>query len=90
MSISTKRTGLDVKGTKLQIRRDLERNSWKCGQRVQENSEIEWRLNSQNVNVRIYVAIILPVALCVCETCPLALREEHRLRVIRRIFGPRR
>jgi hypothetical protein len=39
--------------------------------------------------------IILPVVLYGCETLPLILREEHRLRVfenmvLRRIFGPKR
>jgi hypothetical protein len=39
--------------------------------------------------------IILPVVLYGCETWPLTLREEHRLRVLenrvlRRIFGPKR
>jgi len=40
-----------------------------------------------------YKTIILPFVLCGCETRPLALREEHRLRmyknrVLKRIFGP--
>jgi hypothetical protein len=39
--------------------------------------------------------VILPVVLYGCETCSLAVREEHRLmvfgsRVLRRIFGPKR
>jgi hypothetical protein len=38
---------------------------------------------------------MLPVVLYGCETWPLTLREEHRLRVsenrvLRRIFGPKR
>jgi hypothetical protein len=42
-----------------------------------------------------YKTIILQVVLYGCETWSLALREEHRLRVIesrvlRRIFGPNR
>jgi hypothetical protein len=42
-----------------------------------------------------YKTIILPVVLYGCETWPLTLREERRLRVfenrvLRRIFGPRR
>jgi hypothetical protein len=32
----------------------------------------------------------LPVVLYECETWSLTLREEHRLRVLRRIFGPKR
>jgi hypothetical protein len=44
---------------------------------------------------QIYKTIILPVILYGFETCPLTLREEHRLRVfenkvLRRIFGPKR
>jgi hypothetical protein len=34
--------------------------------------------------------IILPVVLYECETWSLTLREEHKLRVLRRIFGPKR
>jgi hypothetical protein len=49
---------------------------------------------SRNVKVKIYKTIILPVVLYGCETWPLTLREEHRLRVfesrvLRRIFGPK-
>jgi hypothetical protein len=52
-------------------------------------------LLSGNVKVKIYKTIILPVVLYGCETSPLTLREEHRLRVfefrvLRRIFGPKR
>jgi hypothetical protein len=41
------------------------------------------------------VNVVLPVGLFGCETWPLTLREEHRLklfesRVLRRIFRPRR
>jgi hypothetical protein len=47
------------------------------------------------VKIKIYKTVILPVVLYGCETWPLTLREEHRLRVfenrvIRRIFGPKR
>jgi hypothetical protein len=53
------------------------------------------RLLTRNVNVKIYITIILPVVLCGCETWSLTLREQHRLRkfenrVLRRIFGPKR
>ena len=34
--------------------------------------------------------IILPIVLYGCETWSLTLREEHRLRVLRRVFGPKR
>jgi hypothetical protein len=49
----------------------------------------------QNVEVKIYKTIILPVVLYGCETWSVTLREEHRLRVfenrvLRRIFGPKR
>jgi hypothetical protein len=47
----------------------------------------------QEVKVKIYKTILLPVVLYGCETWSLTLREEHRLRVfenrvLRRIFGP--
>ena len=50
---------------------------------------------SQNLKIKIYRTIILPVVLYGCETWSLTLREEHRLRVfenrvLRSIFGPRR
>jgi hypothetical protein len=49
----------------------------------------------QDVKVKIYKTIILPVVLYGCETWSLTLRDEHRLRVfenrvLRRIFGPKR
>jgi len=49
----------------------------------------------KNIKIKIYRTIILPVVLCGCETWLLALREEHRPRVLenrvlRRIFGPKR
>jgi hypothetical protein len=52
------------------------------------------RLLSKNLKIRIHKTIILPVVLYGCETTSLALREEHRLRVLenrvlRRIFRPR-
>jgi hypothetical protein len=52
------------------------------------------RLLSVDVKLKIYKTIILPVGLYGCETWPLTLREEHRLRVfkdrvLRRIFGPK-
>ena len=53
------------------------------------------RLLSKNVKIKIYGNIILPVVLYGCETLPLTLREERKVRafenkVLRRIFGPRR
>jgi hypothetical protein len=50
-------------------------------------------LLSKNVKIRIYKTIILPVVLYGCETWPLTLRKEHRLKVLensvlRRISGP--
>jgi hypothetical protein len=48
-----------------------------------------------NVKVRLYKTIILPVVLYGCETWSLTLREEHKLKVfenkvLTRIFGPKR
>ena len=49
----------------------------------------------QNLHIKIYRTIILPVVLYGCGTWSLTLRVEHRLRVfkkglLRRIFGSRR
>jgi hypothetical protein len=54
-----------------------------------------WGIGPQNLKIRIYKTIILPVVLYGCETWSLTLREEHRLRVfenrmLRGIFGPKR
>jgi hypothetical protein len=48
------------------------------------------RLLSKNVKIRIHKTIIFHVVLYGCETWSLTLREEDRLRVLRRIFGPKR
>ena len=48
------------------------------------------RLLSKYLNIKIYRTIILSVVLHGCETWSLTLREERRLRELRRIFGPRR
>jgi hypothetical protein len=50
---------------------------------------------SNNLKIKIYKTVILPVVLYGCETWSLTLREEQRLRVfenreLRRIFGPKR
>ena len=45
---------------------------------------------SKNSNIKIYRTIILPVVLYGCETWSLTLREERRLRVFRKVFGPKR
>jgi hypothetical protein len=42
------------------------------------------------VKVRIYKTIIFHVVLYGCETWFLTVREEHKLRVLRRIFGPKK
>ena len=52
-------------------------------------------LLSNNLKIKIYRTIILPVVLYGGGTWSLTLREEHRLRVfedrvLRRIFGPER
>jgi hypothetical protein len=49
----------------------------------------------ENIKIRIYKTINLPVVLYGCETWSLTLREEHRLRVfenmvLRRIFEPKK
>jgi hypothetical protein len=48
----------------------------------------------ENIKIRIYKTIIMPVVLYGCETWSLKLREEHRLRVsenrVLTIFGPKR
>jgi len=53
------------------------------------------RLLSENLKLKIYRIIILPIVLYGCETWSLTLREERKPRVfqnmvLRRIFGPRR
>jgi hypothetical protein len=48
------------------------------------------RLLSKNLKTERYRTIILPVVLYVCETWYLTLRYGHRLRVLRRIFGPKK
>jgi len=54
-------------------------------------------LLSKNIDIKIYRNIILPFVLYGCETWPLTLRDERRLRVfentrrvLRRISGPKR
>jgi hypothetical protein len=52
-------------------------------------------LLSENVDIKLYRTIILPVVLYGCETWSLRLRVERRLgvfenRVLRRLFGPKR
>jgi len=51
-------------------------------------------LPSQNLKIKVYRNVILPVVLSGCETWSVTLREERRLRVfenrvLRRIFGPK-
>ena len=55
------------------------------------------RLLSMKLKVKTYKPIILPVPVVLygCETWPLTLREEHRLRVfenkvLRKIFGTKK
>ena len=47
-------------------------------------------LLSKNLKIKIYRTIILPVVLYGCETWLLTMREERRLRVLRRVFGPKK
>ena len=55
---------------------------------------LSYRLLSENLKIKIYRTIILPVVLYGCETWLLTLWEERKLRVfenmVLRIFGPRR
>jgi hypothetical protein len=49
----------------------------------------------QNLKIRIYRTIILPVVLYGCEAWSLILREKRRMKVfdnrlLRRVFGPKR
>jgi hypothetical protein len=44
---------------------------------------------SKNMKIKTYRNIILPVVLYGCETWSFTLKEERRLRVLRRIFGPK-
>jgi hypothetical protein len=49
----------------------------------------------ENLKIKLYKTVILPVVLYGCETWSLTLKEDHRLRVfenrvLRRIFGPKR
>jgi hypothetical protein len=45
---------------------------------------------SNNLKIKIYRTVIMPVVLNGCETWSITLREERRLRVLRRIFGRER
>ena len=47
-------------------------------------------LLSRNLKIKIYRTTILPVVLYGCETWSLTMREERRLRVLRRICGPKK
>jgi hypothetical protein len=51
--------------------------------------------HTEELKIKIYKTVILPVVLYGCDTWSLTLREEHKLRVfenrvLRRIFGPKR
>jgi hypothetical protein len=53
-----------------------------------------WK-RDENLKIKIYKTVILPVVLYGCETWSFTLGEEHRLRVfenrvLRKIFGPKR
>ena len=47
-------------------------------------------LLSRDLKIKIYRTVILPFVLYGCDTWSLTLREECRLRVLRRVFGPKR
>ena len=62
---------------------------------IQSKSFLSSGLLSNNMKIKIYKTIILPVVLCGCEAWSLILRQECRLRVfenriLSRIFGPKR
>jgi hypothetical protein len=48
------------------------------------------RLLSKNLKVKIYKTIVLRVVVYGCETWSLIVREEYKLRVLSRIFVPKR
>jgi hypothetical protein len=53
------------------------------------------RLKSNNLKIKMFKTVILPVVLYGCETWSLILREVYRLkvfenRVLRKIFGPKK
>jgi hypothetical protein len=43
-------------------------------------------LSKKNIKIMVYKTIILPAVLYACETIPLTLREEHRLKVSANIW----
>jgi hypothetical protein len=49
-----------------------------------------FKLNFREADIKIHRTIILPVVLYGCETWSLTVRKEHRLRALRRVFGPKR
>ena len=51
---------------------------------------LSFRLLSKNLKIKIYRTIILPVVQYGCETGSLTFWEKCRLRVLRRILGPKR
>jgi len=59
-----------------------------CYYSVQNLLSSSWL--SKNLKFKICRTIILPVVLYGCETWSATLREERRLRLLRRIFGPKR
>jgi hypothetical protein len=61
--------------------------------KICKNSVFQFAI--QNIKIKIYRTIILPVVLYGCETWSLTLRKERRLRVSenrvsRRVFGPKK
>ena len=74
------------------------KDRWKAGNACCHSGQklLSSSLVSKNVSRLRYIDLrFLPFVLCGCETWPLTLREECRLKVfenwvLRRIFGPRR
>jgi hypothetical protein len=51
---------------------------------------LSYHIPSKNFKIKMHKAIILPVVLYGCETWSLTLREDIKLRALRRIFRPKR
>jgi hypothetical protein len=86
---ASKEIGLEVNSDTFQEEIRSRLNSGNACYHADQN-HLSSRLLSRNVKIRMYKTIILPVVLYGCERWSFMLREEQRLRVLRRIFGPNR
>ena len=71
------------------------RKAYRKGFEFVWNAEFVFQFAMQNMKIKLYMTIILPLILYGCETWSHSLRQERRLRVfenrvLRRIFGPQR